>query len=68
MTGRTFMDTLAVKVGKNHGMRLLFNGEELTDLGPEGMILSFIPRSQPLARPGRIGPGRPRSRMVIRPR
>ncbi|MFC1529988.1 helix-turn-helix domain-containing protein [Gemmatimonadota bacterium] len=38
----TFRDTLEVKIGKNHGMRLLFNGEELTDLGPEGMILSFL--------------------------
>jgi len=37
-----FRDTLEIKVGKNHGMRLLFNGEELTDLGPEGMILSFL--------------------------
>jgi len=38
----TFQDTLAVKIGKNHGMRLWFNGEELTDLGSEGMIISFI--------------------------
>ncbi len=37
-----FRDTLEVKIGKNHGMRLRFNGEELTDLGPEGMILSFF--------------------------
>ena len=38
----TFQDTLRVRVGKNRGMRLYFNQEELTDLGPDGMILSFI--------------------------
>lgn len=38
----TFRDTLSVKVGKNRGMRLYFNQQELTDLGPDGMILSFI--------------------------
>ncbi|MFC1629239.1 helix-turn-helix domain-containing protein, partial [Gemmatimonadota bacterium] len=38
----TFQDTLVVKVGKNRGMRLYFNQEELTDLGPDGMILSFM--------------------------
>lgn len=38
----TFRDTLSVKVGKNQGMRMYFNQQELTDLGPDGMILSFI--------------------------
>ena len=38
----TFQDTLVVKVGKNRGMRYYFNQEELTEVGPDGMILSFI--------------------------
>lgn len=37
-----FNDTLEVKLGKNLGMRLLLNGEEITDLGPPGRILTLL--------------------------
>jgi transcriptional regulator with XRE-family HTH domain len=37
-----FRDSLVVKAGKNHGMRLLLNGIEVTDLGPPGMVLSRL--------------------------
>lgn len=37
-----FADTLELHLGKNRGMRLILNGEELTDLGPQGMVLHLL--------------------------
>ena len=37
-----FADTLELHLGKNRGMRLILNGEELTDLGPAGMVLHLL--------------------------
>ena len=37
-----FRDTLELKLGKNRGMRLTLNGEEITDLGPPGMVIRMI--------------------------
>ncbi len=37
-----FADTLELRLGKNRGMRLILNGEELTDLGPPGMVLHLL--------------------------
>lgn len=37
-----FRDTLELWLGKNRGMRLILDGEEITDLGPPGMILRLV--------------------------
>ncbi len=38
----TFRDSLMLKLGKNRGMRLFLNGEEITDLGSPGRILRLV--------------------------
>lgn len=37
-----FRDTLELKLGKNRGMRLTFDGNEITDLGPPGMVMRLV--------------------------
>ena len=37
-----FDDTLELRLGKNRGMMLLLNGEEITDLGAPGMVLRLV--------------------------
>ena len=44
-----FADTLELHLGKNRGMRLILNGEELTDLGPPGMVLHLLVTQEGIA-------------------
>jgi transcriptional regulator with XRE-family HTH domain len=76
VAGRTvripFRDTLVVKAGKNHGMRFLLNGVEVTGLGSPGMVLSRLVLtrngvvSRRLTQPPGQEPWEPRDQVTFR--
>lgn len=37
-----FVDTLIIKAGKNHGLRMMLDGRQIGDLGPPGYVLSRL--------------------------